>query len=483
MQVNSVSSSQASHTTTTRYPILTVSQINQCVKNSLEMTYKIVYLQGEITNLKIQSSGHAYFSLKDDSSQIAAVMFKGDLTTLTKLPKHGDHVMVLGSITVYSPKGNYQILVRQLRYMGVGELLQQLEQLKLTLKERGWFDPIYKKPLPKLPKKIGVITSATGAVIQDIIHVLNRRFSNVHLLLNPVKVQGNGAAEEIALAIRECNKYALVDVLIVGRGGGSLEDLWPFNEEIVAKAIFESKIPIISAVGHETDYSISDFTADFRAPTPSAAAECVIGEKSAYQAYLTNSTKRLEHALVSVVKRGQYQLQSIVKHSYINNPQLFLIRYTQRFDLLKAELEKKWMEQSGTLRQKLYFYKQHLQHLNPVKKLQEYRRRICEVQTRLTIKQLDLMQHKQLELKSFSIKRFDTLLLQNIGRLKERLSSLATSIDLVSPEKLFRKGYSLIKDEKGQLIHSIEQIYEQQPLLVQLSDGKIEVTVNKIQPN
>jgi exodeoxyribonuclease VII large subunit len=263
----------------TEHPILTVSQLSQAIKLSLETAFPFVQLQGEISNCKPHSSGHLYFSLKDAHAQISAVMFRPDAATLKFTPKDGTQVIAIGEINVYPTSGKYQIVVRELRPMGIGELLLKLEELKMKITKLGWFRKEHKKPLPKFPKRIGVVTSPTGAAIQDMLNILTRRFSGFHLILYPVKVQGEGAAQEIAHAIEQFNHYELADVLIVGRGGGSIEDLWAFNEEVVAKAIFESKIPIISAVGHETDHCIADYVADIRAPTPSAAAEIVIAEK------------------------------------------------------------------------------------------------------------------------------------------------------------------------------------------------------------
>lgn len=277
--------------------VLTVTELTLAIKKNLESRFPIVSVRGEISNFKEQSSGHLYFTLKDAEAQISAALFKGSARGLARLPKNGDQVIVKGELSVYPPRGNYQIIVRDLQYAGVGELLLKLHELKAKLEAKGWFEESRKKALPKMPKTIGVVTSPTGAVIQDILHILSRRFSGVHLILNPVKVQGEGAAQEIAQAIEQFNKHNLVDVLIVGRGGGSLEDLWAFNEEIVASAVFHSKIPIISAVGHETDYCIADFVADVRAPTPSAAAEIVIAEKTQHLEHLILTQKRLKQSL------------------------------------------------------------------------------------------------------------------------------------------------------------------------------------------
>ncbi|MBA3604330.1 MAG: exodeoxyribonuclease VII large subunit, partial [Parachlamydiaceae bacterium] len=279
-------------------PVLTVTQITHAIKQSLESSFRHVWLQGEISNFKAQGSGHLYFSLKDQGAQIGAVMFRSEAAAIKIPPKDGAQVIIRGEINVYPQSGKYQIVVRELRYVGLGELLVKLEELKAKLYAKGWFNPQLKKPLPKFPKTIGVVTSPTGAVIQDILNVLQRRYPGFHLILNPVRVQGEGAAAEIALAINQFNRYALADVLIVGRGGGSIEDLWAFNEEIVAEAIFNSKIPIISAVGHETDVCLTDFVADARAPTPSAAATMVIADKAQVQHHLGQVRHRLMQSLV-----------------------------------------------------------------------------------------------------------------------------------------------------------------------------------------
>jgi exodeoxyribonuclease VII large subunit len=273
--------------------ILSVSALTSAIKNQLESRFPALQVKGEISNLKEQASGHIYFTLKDAEAQIRAVIFRSNARELARPLRNGDQVIVKGELAVYPPQGYYQVVVRKLSYAGVGELLVQLHALKDKLQALGWFSKERKKPLPKFPRTIGVVTSPTGSVIQDILNILGRRFAGFHLILNPVKVQGEGAAEEIARAIDAFNRYQLADVLIVGRGGGSLEDLWAFNEEKVAAAIFASKIPVISAVGHETDFTIADFVADVRAPTPSAAAEIATQEMAQQLQFLTQSKNRL----------------------------------------------------------------------------------------------------------------------------------------------------------------------------------------------
>jgi len=253
--------------------IFSVSELTTEVKLLLETTIPIVWLEGEISNLTFHSSGHLYFSLKDRDAQMSAVMWRSRNASLFFTPQDGMKVLALGRVTVYQKRGVYQFDVIKLQPAGVGELQLAFEQLKQKLMAEGLFDAEKKKPLPPFPERIGIVTSPTGAAIQDMLTILNRRMPGIEIILMPVRVQGEGAAEEIAAAIDDFNAFGQVEMLIVGRGGGSLEDLWAFNEEVVARAIYRSKIPVISAVGHEVDFSISDFVADLRAPTPSAAAE------------------------------------------------------------------------------------------------------------------------------------------------------------------------------------------------------------------
>ncbi|MBX9744744.1 MAG: exodeoxyribonuclease VII large subunit, partial [Chlamydiales bacterium] len=318
--------------------ILSVSELTQEIKKQLETKLGTVSVRGEVINLKMQTSGHLYFTLKDAEAQVSAVLFKGASKGLTKLPQEGNQVMIQGEITVYPPRGSYQILVRAIQYQGEGELLAKLHMRKKQMQALGYFDPQRKKKLPPFPKTIGVITSPTGAVIQDILQILERRHSGFHLVLFPVKVQGEGAKEEIAKAIHSFNKYKLADVLIVGRGGGSLEDLWAFNEEEVVQAILQSHIPVISAVGHETDFSLSDFVADVRAPTPSAAAELVISEKEQQLKFLLGCGKQIDRYGLSQLLRLRQSLQVRLKNPYICSPYLLLAKNFQGLDEIKQRL-------------------------------------------------------------------------------------------------------------------------------------------------
>ncbi|HID28678.1 MAG TPA: exodeoxyribonuclease VII large subunit [Desulfobacterales bacterium] len=263
-----------------RRRIYTVTDLTRAIKGLLENAYPFAWVAGEISNFRVPVSGHYYFTLKDPGAQIAAVMFRAQNRALGFRPEDGMAVVAMGRLNVYEPKGIYQVIIEYLEPQGTGVLQLAFEQLKATLAAEGLFDQKYKRPLPFLPQKIAVVTSPTGAVIRDIIHVINRRFPDVAIQVTPVKVQGQGAAEEIAEALEWLNDMNDADVIVLSRGGGSLEDLQAFNSEIVARAIFASHIPIVSAVGHETDFSIADFTADLRAPTPSAAAELIVPVKT-----------------------------------------------------------------------------------------------------------------------------------------------------------------------------------------------------------
>lgn len=409
-------------------PVLSVSQLTAQIKQQLEGCFKEVFIEGELSNFKNHSSGHLYFSLKDSDAQISAAMFRGNASRLTALPKDGDQVIVRGEINVYPPRGQYQIIVRELFFVGAGALLMRLEALKKELAARGWFEK--RRPLPKFPKRIGVITSKTGAAIQDIINILSRRHSGFSLLLAPVKVQGAGAAEEVAEAIRCFNSNSLADVLIIGRGGGSIEDLWAFNEEIVAEAIYKSEIPVISAVGHETDNSISDLVADVRAPTPSAAAEIVLAEKEGQIAFLSQSRQRIEQALSHLLRVARQRLDSTS-------------------DLLSgavgALLQRRKLRLTGYARQAAA--------LSPKTRIAHYRQRFASIG-----RSIDLRKRVVIESK------------------KERLSSLTKHLCSVDPRNVLKKGYSILFEEKsGSVIKSVSNLKGR--VQARLADGEVTLEV------
>jgi len=319
--------------------VYTISELTRKLKAVLEETFPAVWVEGEISNLSRPSSGHIYITLKDESSVLRAVLFRNANKDLKFQLKNGIQVICFGKIDVYAPQGRYQIKVFKIEPKGVGALQLAFEQLKERLAREGLFDPKHKKPLPFLPQRIGIVTSPTGAAIRDILHVLKRRFANLSIILNPVKVQGEGAALEIARAIEEFNRFGKVDVLIVGRGGGSLEDLQAFNEEIVARAIYHSRIPVISAVGHEIDYTISDFVADLRTPTPSAAAEQVITRKQELLDRIDNFYSRATKVIFYEITKLQNRFNSLKERYAFRQPADLIQQHQQTIDQLLSSLD------------------------------------------------------------------------------------------------------------------------------------------------
>jgi len=319
--------------------VYTVTDITREIKDLLEQSFPAVWVEGEISNYLLHSSGHRYFTLKDENAQIKCTLwrFRGD--QLQFEPADGMNVMAWGSITVYERNGQYQLDVMELVPAGVGKLEIAFQKLKEKLFGEGLFDEEHKKPLPRFPERIGVVTSPPGAAIRDIVRIIRHRFPGVRIILNPVRVQGEGAAEEIALAIREFSRYKQIDVMIVGRGGGSLEDLWAFNEEAVARAIFDSEIPVVSAVGHEIDFTISDFVADARAATPSAAAQMVVPERDTMLEQIETNTGKLATTLDSLIGRLKQRLKSIEESYGFRRPLDIITQRSQKLDELTRHLE------------------------------------------------------------------------------------------------------------------------------------------------
>lgn len=316
--------------------ILTVSDLTGLIKSALEESFYDIWMEGEISNLRIPTSGHVYLTLKDKASQIRAVIFKSSARNIKFELKDGMHIICHGKITVYDVRGEYQIVIDTVEPQGIGALQLAFEQLKEKLFKEGLFDAKRKRPIPLLPGKIGIITSPTGAAIRDMLNIINRRFANVHIIINPVPVQGEGAGIEIARAIEEMNGFEDIDVVIVGRGGGSLEDLWAFNEEVVARAIYNSRIPVISAVGHEIDFTISDFVADLRAPTPSAAAELVVKNKQDLMESLSHIFSRLKNGIKTLFDAKRSVLREEIRA--MKDPATRINEYIQRIDDLSIRL-------------------------------------------------------------------------------------------------------------------------------------------------
>jgi exodeoxyribonuclease VII large subunit len=319
--------------------IYTVSQLNRQSRLALESKLSAVWVEGEISNFKHHSSGHIYLTLKDESAQVSAAFFSQHQRGLKFQLKDGLKVLAFCRVSIYEARGQYQLYIERVEPQGVGALQLAFQQLKERLAKEGLFNEERKRPIPRFPKTVGVITSPTGAAIQDILNVVNRRFCGTHILLYPVKVQGEGSAQEIAAAIGAMNRQAEADVLIVGRGGGSLEDLWAFNEEPVARAVFESRIPVISAVGHETDWTICDLVADLRAPTPSAAAELVVSSRVELEAGLRDQKERLDFSIRGMFERCQEKLSDLASSAAFRQPQYLLEQFTGRVDELARRME------------------------------------------------------------------------------------------------------------------------------------------------
>lgn len=324
-----------------KYNAVTVTQLNKYLKDKFDNDENLeaILVKGEISNFKNHYTGHLYFTLKDENSLIKCIMFKGYAEKLNFIPKDGMKVMVFGSVSVFERDGVYQIYAKSILEDGVGDLHEKFEQLKNRLEAEGLFDVKHKKVIPMYPRIVGVLTSQTGAVIRDIINVSTRRNPNVYIKLFPVPVQGPGAAEQIAEKIKIMNEKKLADVLIIGRGGGSLEDLWPFNEEIVARAIYESELPIISAVGHETDFTIADFVADLRAPTPSAAAELAVPDVYELKQKILNYQNRYRQALKKKIEVMKLRFESVMKSRVFTDPLRKIIDNSTILDNYMIRLE------------------------------------------------------------------------------------------------------------------------------------------------
>lgn len=413
----------------------TVSSLTQEIKNIFEMNFKYVRVKGEVSNLKKQQSGHVYFTLKDAASAISVALFAGYAKS-TFVPKDGDEIIVEGEISLYPPRGSYQIIAKSISKTGAGDLLMKLHLLKEELSAKGYFDSARKKPLPKLPKRIGVVTSGTGSVIKDIIHVLSRRYPNFRLVLNPVAVQGEGAEFEIARAIDDFNKYRLADVLIVGRGGGSLEDLFCFNERVVADAIYRSNIPIISACGHETDFTIADFVADVRAPTPSAAAEIVVPDKALIQENLTKLHASLRQITASRIKTHKTAFQKLSSARCFLSPYSMLSIFIQNLDDLSSNIDMSMV-------------------------------RFCKEK-----KQSALEKAKTLALFSPRVR---------VQMAREKLKAIGELLASVNPENVLKKGYSLIfKENSKEIITSSSELKKEENIRIKLSVGEATATITTI---
>jgi exodeoxyribonuclease VII large subunit len=433
--------------------IFSVSQLTENIKHLLEEHFSMVWISGETSNLRIPPSGHAYFTLKDTKSQISAVMFKGPLGRLQFELDNGMAIVGLGRISVYAPRGNYQIILEYAEPEGVGALQVAFEQLKQKLEKEGLFSDQHKKPLPILIRRIAVITSPSGAAIQDILKVSNRRYPNLMIDIYPVRVQGAESVKEIVHAIALANRIKRSDVLMIARGGGSIEDLAPFNNENVARAIFASRIPIVSAVGHETDYTISDFVSDLRAPTPSAAAELVVPVKIELKHRINGLKQHIERMLVN--KCNGLHTKLIQVNRLLVHPGKKVQQMQVHLDNLAGRLERASKVVVQKHKNRLNEVSMQIYNKNPDRYIKTYRSKI------------DVNKYKLQN--SIKIKAID---------VSERFKKVQAVLNAVNPSAILSRGYSITRTlPELQIVSDIQQLNSGQLLEVQLAKGKVDVSV------
>ncbi|AWP28496.1 exodeoxyribonuclease VII large subunit [Paenibacillus sp. Cedars] len=437
--------------------VLSVKDLNRYIRMKMEGDSRLsdVWIRGEISNFTHHSSGHMYFTLKDEGSRIRAIMFATHNQRLPFIPKEGSRVIARGNVSVYERDGQYQFYAVQMQPDGIGSLYLAYEQLKAKLEEEGLFAADRKRPLPLYPKTIGVITSPTGAAVRDIMITIRRRYPQARTILYPVLVQGKGAAPSIVKAIRTMNDMAEADVLIVGRGGGSLEELWAFNEEIVARAIYQSDIPVISAVGHETDFTIADFVADLRAATPTAAAELAVPSSAELKGQLVQGQRQLNQGLQQRLKRSRERLASLQRSPVLVHPRRYMLQHAERLDMLSQRLHGNLKSQLSLSRQRQKSLHQGLIRYNPRTQAEFAARRKDQANRQL----MNAMQ----------------------SIMKSRLSQLQTEmrhLDALSPLKIMSRGYSLVYDEKEQrLVKSLKDVQLGDLVNVRVSDGQLQCQV------
>ena len=437
--------------------IFTVTRLNSAVRMILEQDLGLVWLTGELSNLAMPSSGHWYFSLKDISAQVRCAMFKGNNRRVPFRPQDGMQVLVQARVSLYEPRGDYQLIIESMQPAGDGMLALRFEELKRRLGAEGLFDEGRKRPLPREPRAVGLVTSATGAALHDMLTVLGRRAPDLPVFIYPTQVQGSAAIGQIVSAIALANRRAEVDVLIVGRGGGSLEDLWCFNEEAVARAIAHSAIPVVSAVGHEVDVTISDFAADLRAPTPSAAAELVAPDRSARAQRLVHLKQRLVQAISrrqTAARHGFALLQKRLDHQ---DPKRRLEQQSQRLD-----------ELSGRLQQLLNL------------RLHQGERRLANLELRLQARSPEKLLAAGKRRHQLAQERLHTLMNKRQDLAAHRLAMLSARLDGISPLATLGRGYSITRTPNGEVISRAAQVSPGQQLVTTLAEGSLRVRVEEV---
>lgn len=436
---------------------LTVSALTQYIKRKFEVDPYLgkVYLTGEISNYRPRPNTHQYFSLKDDHAKISAIMFKSAFAKVKFQPEVGMKVLVVGRISLYEPTGSYQIYVERMEPDGIGALYQAYEQLKEKLATEGLFSAP-KKPLPRFPKRIAVVTSRSGAVIRDIITTARRRFPIAQIVLFPAQVQGDAAAPEIARQIERANATGNFDTLIIGRGGGSIEDLWPFNEEVVARAIAASDLPVISSVGHETDTTIADLVADVRAATPTAAAELAVPVYNDVLLQLNQDRTRVFNAFQNYVQRDRQRLNKLSGSYVFTQPNRLYEGYLQKLDFLNERLRQAGQNNVNAASQQLLQLNQRLQQQTPIHRVRQAQTQVANLQQRLVRNTQLVYQNKQ-----------------------QQLARTVQSLDLLSPLKIMSRGYAFVTADE-QIVHGTKQLKPDQTVAIHFSDGEATAQITKI---
>ena len=437
--------------------VYTVSELTAGIKGTLEGTFPAVWVEGEISNLRVPTSGHAYFTLKDEGAQLSAVLFRGRGRRVRFEVEDGMHVLAFGGLDVYAARGQYQLVVELMEPQGLGALQLAFEQLKRKLEAEGLFDEGRKRKLPVYPRVIGIVTSPTGAAIRDMLNIIGRRFGDLRILIAPVRVQGDGAPAEIVQALVNLQEMAELDVIVVGRGGGSIEDLWAFNDEAVARAIVACRVPVISAVGHETDFTIADFVADLRAPTPSGAAELVVREKLAVIERLVDLYARLKQAVTADVTAQRERLQFLARRRVLTDPARALRDLYRRLDDLQGRLRLGLRAGQRQIRHRLALLTQALSAKNPAARISADIALLGQLRGRLVSAAAHGVQASRA--------RFAT----SVGRLES-----------LSPLAVLSRGYSVTRLPSGALVRSAAQARTGDLLEILLHRGALGARVTEV---
>jgi exodeoxyribonuclease VII large subunit len=481
-----------------------VSELTDQISALLERAFADVWVEGEVSNCRAAPSGHIYFTLKDTDAQIRCVCFKDQLRGIKFRPEDGLHITVRGSVAVYEVRGEYQIYVTHIEPVGLGALQLAFEQLKKRLQEEGLFSEARKKPLPLLPRCIGIVTSPTGAAIRDILRVLGRRFSSAHVQLYPVKVQGDGAAREISTALRYFSEARFAEVVILARGGGSLEDLWAFNEEVVARAIAACEVPVISGVGHEIDFTIADFVADLRAPTPSAAAEIVVRSRQDFEQQIVTHARQLAQQMRYFLSERKHRVRDLETHRGFRTMEMLVRRRHQQVDEFSSALGIALRLRLAASRQQVAGVSGQIAAFDLRGRAAALRRRLDHEHAglRAALERLVTRRHRDFvamhlrfartDLRS-RIARFRQAVDHGYGELvarmdrlivarRRRSESLKLQLEERSPLLLLERGYAIVSDSAGKVLRSADSVAIGQDISVRFARGELDATVRSKRP-